>query len=290
MTNANMAIITTDWHVTSNDSDAGGLGETYPTDALALARHINSLAPYLILNMGDDKDHNGDEAACGDELDQYKTNVYNVLDWPAPSGGNALKPMLPGNHDATLDSADAGANDYSVWTSRFWVAPFHWYIDWPSPKVRFIGIHSDILHSPDLLAGNFEIATEETTWLSDQLAALPVGYKAIICSHPPIDNVFFGNGIHATKGGTALLLVISTNAAKIAACLHGHRHLNGETHTLSGVLHMSCPSCAYTESNALGGFLILEYDGASSITIHYHTGHPGLLGAYGGFMPLVLSV
>lgn len=292
MTNPNRVVLITDCHVVSNDSEAGLVGETYPSHAKVMARLINNLEPYQVYNGGDDKDHYGNEAAVGDELDNFKTNLYNVLNWRAPtSGGNVLRPMLPGNHDATLDYTDEGANDFSVWETRFWQAPYHWYDDWPAPQIRFIGLHVEIIHEPDAQAGYFSISESERTYLTAQLAALPVGYKAVILTHAPLDPEF-GNEVHADHGGTEVRATLASNAAKIAGCLSGHRHGNGNSHTLSGVLHVSCPSLAYTENNAAGGFFLLEYDGVDTLTAHYRTGVGTLFGAYDPavYVPVEISI
>lgn len=290
MANANRFIVTTDWHVTSNDSEEGGFGETYPKDALAVSRHINSLSPVGVIDFGDCKDHYG--ADTGDELDNYKT-YHNLLNcWArVNSGVNALKPILPGNHDKKTDYDEVeGATPYSLFDDRFWSSPYHWTCDWLAPQVRFIAVHTNILHTPHATPGGFEILQAEIDWLEAELLALPVGYKAFVCSHAPLDNAFWGNGVLLDEGGTELLAVLETYQADILASLHGHRHLNGETNTLDGVLHISCPALSYTENNPLGGFLLMEYNGTDTIKVHYRTGHPGLLGAKGGFTPLTFSV
>jgi len=291
MTNSNWWVITTDWHVTKDDVTTGGLGETFPSQCKMMSQYINSLAPAGVVDLGDCGDHyTGDKAT---ELDNYVAYVKNVMRWPSVSGGNATHPCLPGNHDKLTDYTDAeGADPYSLFNARLWSSPYHWYTDWSAPKIRFIAIHTNILHSPHASAGGFSITQAEIDWLETQLAALPVGWKAIVCSHAPLDNAFFGNGIILTEGGTALLALIAANSAKIAACLGGHRHINGLSNTLSGVLHISCPAMSYTENNSPGGFFLLEYDGADTITAHYRTGPGSLLGAMGAavYTPILISV
>lgn len=286
---SNYFVVTTDWHVTS-DGETGGTGEIQATPALALARHINALSPDGVISLGDNKDHYGLEAAVGDEEDLFNTNVAQIINWKAPNAGvNATKPLLPGNHDEILDSTDEGATDFSIFTTRFWAAPFHWTVDWTAAQIRFIGIHTYIIHSPEAHMGGGQIDATERTWLSSELASLPAGYKAIVVSHFPLVSDF-GNEVQASHGGTELLTILSDNASQIACCVNGHRHTVGTSYTVSGILHINAGGTSYITGDAAGAFLLLEY-AASAITVHLRSAG-GLFGEYAAasFTPIVVSL
>lgn len=288
MSNPNLFIVTTDWHITSSDSETGGLGETLPGQALAISRYLNSFGAAGIVNLGDDKDHYGSET--GDELDNFKTNVYNVLNWASVNGGvTALKPTGPGNHDEIADYTDEAETDFSLWNARFWSSPYHWTCDWSAPQVRFIFVHAYVIHAPDANAGFFQMDASEVTWLTAELAALPVGWKAFICSHPALAPAL-GNEVHDDFQGTELRALLAANAAKLVGCLGGHRHTNGASATLSTIKHLSCPGMSYTADNAAGGFILLEYNGTDTITAHMRTGPGSLLGGHGSYTPVTFSI
>lgn len=291
--NQNHWIWTSDWHVVSDDADTGGTGETFPTDALAVARHIRSLDPAGVIDLGDCKDHYG--AGQSDELENYRNLVMSKMPYGiVNSGVGALLPILPGNHDEVYDYSDPGSpTDFGYFDNAFWTSPYHWACDWIAPSIRFIGIHAYILHDPDANAGKFKIDASELTWLSSELSALPVGYKAIVCSHPPGNDAAFGNGISLTDGGSDLLTILAANSSKIAAYFNGHRHANANTATLNGVLHINGPSIAYTAGNSTGGFILIKYaSGPNTLTLHYRYGPPSQYGAFNPttYTPIVINL
>lgn len=281
MTNANYWIVTTDWHVVS-DGESGILGEITETNALALSRHINAIAPAGVISLGDSKDHYGNEAAVGDELDKYQDNFTDIVTWKATNAGvNATIPILPGNHDEVADYNVDGSNDFSIWDSRYWSTPYHWTVDWTAPKIRFIGIHAYIIHTPEAHNGYFQIDAGERTWLSNELGALPADYKAIICSHPGVLSSF-GNEIHADHGGTELLALLAANNTKIAAYICGHRHLPGNNAVQDSITHVVAGGVAYVSGDTNGAYLLLEYlPAANDIKIYLRSAG----GFYGVFNP-----
>lgn len=284
-------IWTSDWHVPSDDAEAPIVGDTKPTDAAALVEHINSLNPAGVIDTGDCKDHYG--PGTGDELDNYVAIVRDGIErWGEVNpGASATHPILPGNHDEVQDSgAGSGtATDFSLFDARFWSAPYHWSTDWPAAQVRFIGIHAAIIHDQGGFTGFFTVAQAETDWLEDELAALPGGWKAIVCCHAPLDNAAFGNGVHDAKGGSALRAVLAANSAKVAACLNGHRHSKMATSVLAGIRHISGPGVSYYTGDARGGFVpITHADGV--LTFDCLQGPPSGYGRVSGYTPITVEL
>jgi hypothetical protein len=277
--NNNLWIWTSDWHVVSDDIEIGILGETFPKQAAAVVEHLKGLDAAGMIDTGDCKDHYG--ASTGDELDNYVTYVRNIASYATVNPGvNATKPILPGNHDE-VDDFGAGSTDFSLFDARFWAAPYHWTCDWAAPQIRFIAFHAYIVHTGGL-AGFFQMDASERTWLTNELAALPAGWSAIVCAHPAALTAH-GNEIHATLGGTELLSLLAANSSKITAYLHGHRHANMTNTLQDGIRHFSGPAMSYTASNAFGGFVILEYlPGTNQIVFHYRYGPTGLYGPFDG--------
>jgi hypothetical protein len=283
--------VVTDWHVTSDDAEQGGLGDTRPKEARAVAEHIRGLRPAGAVCLGDLKDHYGPDT--GDELDQYLANVADRMPWaevnPVDAGGVAIDarfPALRGNHDEVYDYTEVGTvTDFSIADAKLWPSK-HWTTDWGraedrtaglSPKIRFIGVHTTIIHAPNAEAGFFSITQAEIDWLAAEIAALPAGYKAIVVAHTSfLDAVGNNVGPSGHNGQAALLALLAANATKIICCLGGHRHLNFQAAaTQDGIKHFSLPSMAYNIANSNGGFTLLQYVPANNaIVVHYRMG-PG---------------
>jgi 3',5'-cyclic AMP phosphodiesterase CpdA len=276
----NLWVWTTDWHVTSADTEAGGLGETRPHQAASISRYIRALAPAGVIDTGDCKDHYGLDT--GDEHDQYITNVKNIIPWGTVNEGvPAQAPILPGNHDEVADYG-GGVTDFS-----FWGAPYHWTTDWNAAQIRFIGVHTYVEHTGGL-AGFFHCDADERDWLQDELDALPSGWKAIICTHPSIDPAV-GNEVRADFGGTELRALLAANAAKITCCVSGHRHISppGQT-TVDGIPHITGPGVSYGTGNSDGGIMILKYTG-SNIVFHALRGPASFIGALDAYTPISVA-
>lgn len=288
MSNPNRLIWVSDQHVVSNDSEAGIVGDTKPFEAAAFVSHIRGLEPYGFFDTGDCKDHYG-LTGTTDEHDNYITYFRNRIPWLAVNAArpgetvNATKPILPGNHDELTDYlTPGGVTDFSPFDAKFWGAPYHWTADWTPAQIRIIAVHSYIAHHGDPFVSLGTVDTAEITWLSAELAALPVGWKAIVVAHMPFLTTF-GNNVHYNQ--SALLAVLAANNTKIAACLSGHRHLNMDNAVQDGIRHITGVSTAYTVSNALGVFAIIDYDsGAGTLTFHAHFG-PGSTSLFGALPP-----
>lgn len=291
MSNPNLWVWTTDWHVTSDDSEAGILGETKPKEAAAVVSHINGLNPAGVIDTGDCKDHYG--LSTSDEHDNYIRYVRSKMSWATVNPGfNAKYPILPGNHDEVDDySSPDNGTEFSMWDSKFWPAPYHWTCDWAAPKIRFIAMHAYIMHAPNGLAGGFSIDQVEIDWMTAQIAALPAGWKAIVCSHPPALPAF-GENIWTTLGGTNLIAALAANNTKIVAYLNGHRH-NQTTAVQDGICHFNVGSMAYTQANGFGGFMVIEFlPGSNTLRFHYRYGPETLYGAFnpGQYTPIDISL
>lgn len=296
--NPNLAVVTTDWHLVPDDSTPGGLGETYPKEAYAVVEHIVGMEPAGCIDMGDCKDHYvGQGPSLSAEHANYKKYVQSRIPWfpvnaPTPGNGvvNATDPILPGNHDESDDytTPDNGV-EFAPFDSNFWAAPYHWTCDWTAPKIRFIAFHAYIIHDdPNVDNGYFQMDSAELTWLTNELAALPSGWKAIVCCHPAM-LATFGNEIKSNHGGTALLALLAANNTKIAACLGGHRHLNEPHAVQDSILHISCMSVAYTAGNQRGGFTLIEYlPGSNALRFHARYG-PATDSFYGPVDPSVYT-
>lgn len=283
-------IWTSDWHVVSNDAESGIIGETHPTDAADVAAHIASLDPAGVIDTGDCKDHFG--LAASDEHDRYLAAVAATLPWGTVNAGvNATYPILPGNHDEVFDSIDSGTvTDMTTWDAKFWGAPYHWTCDWAEPRVRFIALHCTIIHQPTVGSGLFAIAQSEIDYLSAQLAALAVGWQAIVCTHTSADPIF-GNNIYGPAGGDALLAVISASKTRIACCLSGHRHAPTLTHVLNGTRHISGPGVSYTLGNSYGGWCPIAYDdSARTLTVDFLYGPPHSYTRVAAYDPIVIQL
>ena len=226
----------------------------------ALVTHLLGLSPDGVIDTGDCKHNYG--TTTGGELDNYKTWVRSTLPWLVSTG--APYPILPGNHDEVYDYASPVGmpTDWSLWDPRMWSAPYRWRADWSQAHIRFLAIHSYIKHENPLL-GFFSVDQADIDWLEDELAVLPSGWKAIVCSHAPADPVF-GNYIHDSLGGANLRTLLAVNAGKIAAYLNGHRHGNMENAALNGIRHMNGPSTSYTQGNGYGAYTRIEYTAATN--------------------------
>lgn len=266
---ANLFIVTTDWHVVSTNAEAGIVGQSWPDDAAGLAAHLAALGHSGVIDLGDVKDHYG--AGTGDEIDNYVSRVREVIPYATVNAGaTATRPILPGNHDEIADYSTAAATDFSLFDARFWEPPYHWTCDWNAPQIRFIAAHTTIIHSPDALAGFFAIDAAEIAWIADAIDGLPQAWKAIVCTHAPIDPAI-GNNVHASRGGMDLRAALSARSSKLVACVNGHRHLDLRLTTLDGIPHLACPGVAYTHTDQRGGFVHLIYSpGAGTITAEQH--------------------
>jgi hypothetical protein len=292
VTNQNLWIWTTDWHLVNNFADHGIVGEVYPVDGSSVSDYIIGLRPAGVIDTGDCKDHYG--ANTYDAHGHYRASARDELPWGVVTAPSALYPILPGNHDEIYDYTDTRGTDFSLFDQRFWAAPYHWICDWAAARIRFIGFHSNIVHAPDIRLGFFSVAQTEIDYVTDQLAALPANYTAIVCCHPPIAPTF-GEYIYDANGGTALRAVLSANAAKITCCIGGHRHFNFSTTTLDGIPHFSGPAMSYTLGNSLGGWVPITLDPAArTLTWDYLLGPPSSYTRYspGGvpFTPIVLTL
>lgn len=262
MADENLWIWTTDWHLVSSNVESGIIGETHPDEAQAVCAHFRSLDPVGIIDTGDDKDHFGTSAGEINELQNFRTYVETELAgyWGTINIGdsNADFPTLPGNHDEDTDSNVAGATAWTVWDAQMWSPPYHWTVDWDAPQVRFIAYHAEIVHAPSGFEGFFSVDASEADWLSDELDALPVGWKAIVCSHPPYLDAL-GNNIRSELGGAAVEIVLERNSDKIAAYLSGHRHLGMRVDIQDGITHFSAGGVAYHQGNAHGSWVPITY-------------------------------
>ncbi len=283
MANANRAIWVTDWHMVSNDTEAGGVpssvaGGMHPTDSSILGQHIAILDPAVVFDCGDCKDHYGTDAGVTDEHDNYNTYVRNNtnINWGTirpDAGVVATKPILPGNHDQEWDSGDtdpAHDTSYISWDARFWGPPYHWTMDWAAPQIRFIGLHTTIIHIVDPLPDGYEgwakIDASEVTWMSARVDELPTDWTAIICSHHPLaaEGDGPGGGVRSDTGGAALYTAMAARNTKIVGALCGHRHL---THNYiwvkDSITHISAPGVSYRLSDTLGRFNMIDYTPAT---------------------------
>jgi len=247
---ASVFVWTSDWHI--------GRGTSNPARIASVVDHVLALNPAGVIDLGDCKDGYG--AASASQLDQYITDVRYRLPWAVAHDGAPL-PILPGNHDEISDYAyPVGMpTDWSLWTPRMWSPPFRWAADWAGPRVRFLAVHAEIRHANPLL-GFFSLTQTELDWLSGQLAGLPPGWKAVVCSHPAA-NPAFGNEIRTEIGGGALRALLAANQGKVLAYLNGHRHANMGVNVLDGIVHFNGPSVSYTLGNGYGGFATLTHDG-----------------------------
>lgn len=284
MANPNLFVWTSDWHVVSDASEHGLVNQTHPAEAAALAAHIASLEPAGVLDTGDCKDHYG--ASSGDELDRYVESVASVL--PAML-------RLPGNHDEVLD-APAGSNDFSLYDARLGGAPYHGTLDWPAARVRFIALHSYVHHSTDGFAGFAHVDSSEVAFVAAEIAALPDGWQAIVCSHFPL-NPLFGAFIHfidATYTYASphpLLVLLAANSSRVCAYLNGHRHGNMEVNVRDGIPHLNGPGVAYTLGNGDGGISPIVYDGATrTLTFGFNYAKVPPYSPVPGYTPLVVQL
>jgi hypothetical protein len=281
----------------ADDVSNGGTGpnrDVKPSEAWAVCYHIKSLDPYLVFDTGDCKDAYGVNATTTAQHANYTSIVRDsgIMPWGTVNPRadvNATRPILPGNHDEVNDYTDAGT-DFSMWNSNFWASPYHWTMDWPAPKVRFVAIHGTILHIDQAtalgnagLAGFYQMTAPEIQWMSDRVDELPSGWRAIVLTHAPIpgSNSEFGGG-YATgiPNNQALRDAIAARSSRIIACLSGHRHQDQLQLNLSGVLHICSGSMAYT-TNTFGSFNIIEYKN-NKLRFHMRRG-PSItnLAAYG---------
>ncbi len=289
MANANRALWFTDWHMVSNDTEAGGVpqsvaGGMHPTDSTVLAAHANFLDPAVVMDGGDCKDHYGTDSGVTDEHDNYNTYVRNNanMHWGtvnADAGVTATKPILPGNHDQEWDSGDNTAGhdtSYITWGTKFWGAPYHWTMDWAAPKIRFIALHTTIIHitDPNIVSGTWstgyegwaKIAQTEVDFMVSIVDNLPTDYTAIILSHHPIasEGSGPGGGVRNDTGGASLYAAISARTAKIMCSINGHRHLaHNFVHSAAGITHINAPGVAYRLGDTTGRFNLIDYTPAT---------------------------
>lgn len=285
--NANLFIGTSDWHL-------GRTGTIQPATALAAAQHIASRNPFGAFDLGDCKDrHDGTDAAS--QLADYVANVKNVMPWAVTREGT--DPILPGNHD-DRNADETLPTDFSQFDAAIKPAPYHFSIDWPAPRVRFVAAHARIVkpgEGPTLpYPGMFTIAPEERQWVRDQLASLPDGWSAICASHPPLHPAF-GNNIGTqwpwlpAYGGTDLAAILR-DSGKVVAYINGHRHDNMKTAVLDGITHFDGPGVAYTIGNGLGGYTEITYQpSARTLTFDYLLGRAPFA-RYPGYVPVVVQL
>jgi 3',5'-cyclic AMP phosphodiesterase CpdA len=277
MPNANRAIWVSDWHMVSDDLEAGGVpqsvaGGMHPTDSSILAQQIAILNPQVVLDTGDCKDHYGTSSGETNEHDNYITYVRNSssINWGtinADAGVVATKPILPGNHDQEYDSRDP-VNDtsYISWNARFWGPPYHWTMSWAAPKVKFIALHTQIIHIVDPLPDGYEgwakIDPTEVTWMSARVDEMPAGWTAILCSHHPLasEGAGPGGGVRSDTGGAALYAAMAARNTKIMGALSGHRHLaHNFVWSLDSITHICAPGVSYRLGDTLGRFNIIDF-------------------------------
>lgn len=279
------------------DATHGIIGQTHPTEGDALGAWIAAYNPFGVFDTGDCKDGYG--AANTNQLDMYREHLRWRMPWVTLNAGfNAQWPTLPGNHDEVDDYNTVGSvSDFSPFTSKFWSPPFHWSFDWPAPKVRVIALHTYIQHTGGIAAGLAHIDTTEINFLTSQLASLPTGWCAIVCSHFPANPAFgdyvnFIDNTYEFAGPSTLANTLAANAAKIPCYLNGHRHDNMTTNTLNGIVHIDGCSTAYTLNNGSGGFVPIKYDSAArTLTFDYLYAHSaGAFTRYAGFTPIVVTL
>lgn len=292
MSNPNLLGWITDCHVTSDDAEAGGLGDTRPYEAMAVVSHIRGLDLAGVVDTGDCKDHYG-LVGTEDEHDNYINIIQGGMPWlPVNPAGdvNATYPILPGNHDALDDYLTAGSSwNLAPFDAKFWAAPYHWTADWAGPQIRIIALHARMRHVDETQPGTWDMDLAEVTWLEDQLDALPAGWKAIVATHAPMITAL-GSNLDLSHGGTEVLAVLAANVSKVVACLCGHRHVNfNSALDGAGIRHITLPSLAYGANNGNGGFTIIEYrPGTDDFKFHYRLG-PGSQGLFGVFKPSVYT-
>jgi 3',5'-cyclic AMP phosphodiesterase CpdA len=253
---SNLFVVLTDTHFIPLGGSST-LGNMYDWEMTALAHHINSLGVTGVINAGDLKDNYG--APADGHVGLYKTHFEDIIKAP--------KFRLMGNHDEQ--------NDYSVpgrittpYTDVFG-PPVGFSTIWTEPNVKFIGLDTFIVHDPDIYEGYFEIEESQRTFLTNELASLTTGQKAIIVTHPTIK--VYGNQIHATKGGTELIAILEANSSDILCAMCGHVHIIPQVTLDTGINYMAMGAASYVASpptDARGGFMLLEYTG-TSIVFHY---------------------
>lgn len=266
MTNANLAVWITDWH--SRTTATGATFQyTLPTYQRALARHLTSLEPALMLLTGDCRHGFGNAL----DLQSFQDDCYSLLS-PTPY-------VLRGNHDEDQDVGNGTATGFTGFDAAYPNLPYHWTVDWTAANVRFMGIHTYIIHSgadQDFA----QIDASEITWLTSTLAALPGGMKAIVCAHFPLAATF-GNYIHASHGGTELAALLAANNTQIVGYFAGHRHQQCLSTTQDSILHISGGAVAV--ANGTPGFMLLEYvAGSNAIKVHYRQNDPAKHYGYWG--------
>jgi hypothetical protein len=255
MANANLVVWASDWHTTINDIQSWQHTKKEPS--WALSRHIASLLPQYIIVTGDcshDYGLNGDMAS-------FRDDVCANFD-PPPY-------LVRGNHDENQDVGTGTVTSFALFDSYFAAGsfPYRWTLNWTAPQIQFIAFHTTIVHT-GANQGYFNVSSTDRSHVSAALAALPVGWKAILVAHPPHATTF-GNYIHASEGGSELSTIVSANAAKILCYLGGHRHStpgNG-TAVQDGITHVNGAALAYTGG---GGFMLLEYRPAVPDVIVYY--------------------
>lgn len=275
----NLCVWTTDWHVTDTIST-----RTKREKARDFAYHINSLRPKVVLNLGD----NGEVHARKEDYEYYRDYAHSIINRPML--------VLRGNHDEDVDWNTPGENLFTVFDSVFPNLPYHGTLDWEAPKIRFIGYHAYVVHSPDAELASFRVAASERTWLSDQIAAIPIGWKSIICSHPPLLSSM-GNNIVASSGQTEVLAMLAAaGTAKIAAYFCGHRHQDNINAVQDGIIHITGICVGYSGAGG-AGFNLIRFDpGANTLTLemvsrgHFNTPFNNSAGATIPYVPIVISL
>lgn len=276
----------TDWHV--------GRDGNPPAYTEAIANHIVSLAPAGCFDLGDCKDHVG--ASSAPELVSYKALVRDVLPWAHVNPGvNAKKPLTPGNHDEFGDYQDPGPGNFSLFDAALWGPPYHFTCDWPEPRIRFVVIHSRLVHPNDTVVYPGFATTEsaEWAWLDNELDLLPEGWQAIIGSHFPLHPGYGNNIGHWSwlpHGGTEIRAILMAHAPRVTAYMNGHRHANLNASILDGIPHFNMPGVAYAGGQPSGGIVPIDYNPvARSLTFSYHIARPPF-NPLAGFTPIVVQL
>lgn len=258
--NNNLVVWTTDIHVSDIDP-ATATGRTSTAQSLSLAKHINSLEPSFVFNLGDLGDHHGVVA----DYENYRDYFVNQLD--------PQYFAIRGNHDENEDTGAGTSTNFSIFDGVFPTLPYHITLNWTAPQVQFILFHCTIIHTGGD-TGFFSVSASERIWVDQQLANLPAGWKCFICSHPP-RLAAFGNNIIDSQGGTELDAIMAPHASRILGYLNGHRHLSCGTGTdANGVKHVNGGAISTTGGNSNGGFMLLVYDpSANNIRLHFREAH-----------------
>lgn len=96
----------------------------------------------------------------------------------------------------------------------------NYYRDIDRFKVRCISLMSIDFQ------GNYNFTSETRTWLTNTLASMPEGYKALIFTHVPAPASHNWSSTGAYTGGEATAAIIAENNDKVICVFDGHLHVD----------------------------------------------------------------